>query len=720
MGKKNKKSKPKRQANLKTVEVQESIKKMIRQKSPQAIESRMAFQKNLSALQKRYPGLAQKIKDTELKNYAVTCAAPGKPPNLLNKSLNRTYYRPEDPMGEVKEQLEALKLKNTRLAVFLGFGLGYELFYFIQNMAREQLTSHILIIEKEFEVFKAALQAVDLTDILANENITFLVGLPHETLYVELRSYLNDQSRFLFLRAMKPVYHLSSIQADKNYYLSALKHLRDSGSHQVLNYGNDPQDSIVGVENMLENIQEIVFNPGVNLLFNRFHNKPGIVVATGPSLNKNKHLLKGLEDKALIISADASLKILLEMGVKPHLVTSLERVPAVLNLLGGIKAEEAQDVYLAACPVVLNAVYRAYPGPRIIVYRDFDHFRWLDIDRGILKIQLSAGNMAFKVAEALGCNPIIIIGQDLAYGREGHTHARGATLGEIQGEKDKVRTVEVMGNNGKRILTNETWYSFLKAYEMDVAAYRGNCINSTEGGAYIQGTIVMPFREAIEKYVGENIKPLVHIRDCIDSFSTAEAERDYHKVKELIDRTANDLQSIYDNCREGLDYCNKYQKDLSEILAGSAAEKEPGKNLQQMHKEITRPREECSTRYNHTYQLFFMHILQSFNIKFEMDLIAVPEKYDTREQTLAEILVRHREWYAVTGDLAKILIDLLEETKEKMENSEIKVAEYTIYNEEWHREAWRLKEVLTGALNSIKEEAAVSKPAASAAAGTRN
>lgn len=91
---------------------------------------------------------------------------------------------------------------------------------------------------------------------------------------------------------------------------------------------------------MLANIKVILENPGINLLYNRFSEKPAIVVATGPSLNKNKHLLKGLEDKALIISVDASLKILMEMGVKPHLVTSLERVPQVANLIDGFTASE--------------------------------------------------------------------------------------------------------------------------------------------------------------------------------------------------------------------------------------------------------------------------------------------------------------------------------------------------------------------------------------------
>jgi len=217
------------------------------------------------------------------------------------------------------------------------------------------------------------------------------------------------------------------------------------------------------------------------------------------------------------------------MGLKPHLVTSLERVAETVKLLEGYNREEVGDVYLAACPVVRNEVYQAYSGPRIIVYRDFDHFKWLGIDRGILKIQLSAGNMAFKVAEALGCDPIILIGQDLAFSRDGRTHATGSVYGENQ-QLPLEEMFEVMGNDGESIMTNQTWYSFLRAYEMDLLNYSGTCINATEGGAYITGTSIMPFEEAINKHIREEFYPRDSIRESLTIFTPRDVEQDLQQV----------------------------------------------------------------------------------------------------------------------------------------------------------------------------------------------
>ncbi|MEW5919767.1 MAG: 6-hydroxymethylpterin diphosphokinase MptE-like protein [Bacillota bacterium] len=625
------------------------------------------YQRNMQALQQHYPDLARRVSTTHVTNYRIVPSSSGGIPNLYIPANNAFYYDQAGPVQDVQAQLEALKLKNTRLAVFLGLGLGYQTLHFAQNMAKEQNTNYLLVIEKDLEIFKAALKSTNLVPLLENPRANFMVALPEESLYVEIRNYLAENSRFMLLKATKPVYHLSALKLHKDYYLNALKQLRESGAHQLLHFGNDPHDSLIGVENMLENLNEIIFNPGINLLFNKFQGKPGIVVATGPSLNKNKHLLKGLEDKALIISVDASLKILLKMGVKPHLVTSLERVPAVVKLIEGINKEEVEDIYLAACPVVRNEVYQAYPGPRIIVYRNFDHFKWLGIDRGILNIQLSAGNMAFKVAQALGCDPIILIGQDLAFSKDGYTHAKGTALGEKQDNVYKIKTLNIMGNDGQPILTTETWYSFLKAYELDVAGYNGTCINSTEGGAYIQGTKIMPFQEAIEQYIKDTFDPLSCIKNSIASFTTAEAERDFLNVKELIEKTSADMESVIDNCKQGLQLYEHYKEELFGLLA------DPGKNtplkekIHKVHAQMLQPKYNCIKQYHQTFQLFFMHILQSFNIKFEMEMLAVPEKHDDKDIATADILIRHKEWYSVVADLARICLDALQKAKESLE-----------------------------------------------------
>ena len=43
---------------------------------------------------------------------------------------------------------------------------------------------------------------------------------------------------------------------------------------------------------------------------------------------------------------------------------------------------------------------------------------------------MSTANMAYEVARHMGCSPIILVGNDLAFDSTGNTHAEGFILGE--------------------------------------------------------------------------------------------------------------------------------------------------------------------------------------------------------------------------------------------------------------------------------------------------
>lgn len=638
----------------------------IKDNEKKMLENQYLYIENMKILRRYYPELAATIEKTPNENrFEWVRTGSKKLPNLKDKHSQLLYYDAESPWEDVKKQIESLNLKNTRLALFLGLGAGYELLFYCKDMVPKQHTSYILVIEKNMEVFRTALHSFDLKSVISNPRIHFLVGEREEALYTKIRNYLADENRFMLTKAMKPVYHSSALRLHQEYYISVLQAFRDAATHHLLFYGNDPRDSLIGIENMLSNINEIVANPGINLLFEKFKNRPAIVVATGPSLNKNKHLLKGLEEKAVIIAADASLKVLMDMDIKPHLVTSLERVMPTVKLLEGFSIDQVQDVYLAACPVVRNELYQAYPGPRIIVYRNFDHFKWLNIDRGILKIQLSSGNMAFKVAEAMGCDPIILIGQDLAYSKDGRSHAAGATYGELQGPQKGIETLEVRANDGGTILTNKVWYSFLKAYEMDLAQYTGTCINSTEGGAYIEGSQVMPFKDAIEQYISESFYPLAIIKENLALFSSHNSKEDTEKVIDLIERTIVEMNAVVAECQKGIEVYEKYKIELGTYLQNP--EKPIDSNrLDLIEKEMMTPKTNCRKKHD-TFQLFFAHVFQSFVIKFEVDMIQIPEKYDDLNLARVEILGRQIDWYAVIGELALICIRALENARHKIE-----------------------------------------------------
>lgn len=622
----------------------------------------LIYNRNIAALKEAYPQYAKAIEDIPIgKDYIAVATGSKEIFNVFCLKNESFYYNFEDIDADVIKQYTELKIVNARIALFLGFGLGYEVDYFAKYISEKQKTQRIIIIEKDIELFKIALQYIDYTPMIKDSNISLILGENIENIFTCLVNvYTKNASMVYYVKCIQPVYHESSIKNNNEYYMEVLTILRKSVSYMMDYFGNDPHDSLIGFDNIMDNIGEIVKNPGINLLFNKFKGKPAVIVSTGPSLNKNKHLLKGLQDKAFIICPDASLKILLEMGVKPHLVTALERTELTTSLIAGFTKEEVEDVYYAATPVVLPKAYELYPGPRLIVYRKFDHFKWIGIDRGICEIKHSAGNMAFKLAEVMACDPIILIGQDLAYSRDGKTHAAGAVLGENQVKSDK-DNFEVMGNDGQPIMTNSTWNLFRQGFEIDIADSKSRCINSTEGGAFIEGTTVMSFEKAIELYIAEEFYPVKLIKEQLAEFSNHNTKHDVDTLIKIIDKTVVDIKDMMGSCLKGLDGINA-NKELYEKILNSKTKVKVGKSFgNNFNKNIGYKGKIIHN--DPTMQLFLMHIVQPFTIKFEIDLNVLPGLYEDKNKIFAANMLMHHKWYAVMHDMMGICLNSLEKAR---------------------------------------------------------
>jgi hypothetical protein len=600
------------------------------------------FQNNMSVLRARYPDLALMLSLVTIEKYKLV-KADGCIANVILPS-GGFYY-----VGNIKDYCEAnidgLDLQNVKIPIFLGAGLFYEVMYWMSTKSQAFGSQAIIIFEKDPEMFMCAMNTTDITQIISNPKIHLFIGVPLNQLYTMLREFFQKNlPEMLMCGTMQPVFLYPAMKIGKDYYLQTLQILFESIYHSIQNFGNCPEDSLIGLENMLDNISVIANNPGINLLYDKFKGKPAVIVATGPSLKKNMHLLKGLEDKALILSCDASFKLLMKNGIKPHMVMSLEREHEVQQFFEGFKPREVKDVYMTACPVIFNHVYEAYTGPKIIAYRNFDHFKWLGIDRGILDIKLSSSNMAFKIAETMGCDPIILIGQDLAYGPDGETHAT-----EVPFSSEGEGIFFVKGNVTETVKTNTGWYSFLKAYEVDISQHRGKVINCTEGGAYIQGTSVARFDEIIEKYITEGFNPLKIIRENLKQFTSAKSDTKH--LRGLIERTEVEVRDIINLCIAGVDSCKKHKDELEA--------KPKTERFQEIRKEIVAPRLEIQTKYSDTFQKFLMHCVQSFHLKFEMECTML-------YTDPADVLSRFIDWYSFVGDISEICLQSLEQAKEKL------------------------------------------------------
>lgn len=623
----------------------------------------MIYQKNLEALKQNRPELLNSLVGLKTSGrYQIRQSNNIKKiPNLLDKKTGKLYYDNADPLGSVQKNILERDIRVPQLSVFLGMGLSYNLVH--MQFAYNKAPFNYVVIEKDPEIFITAIHTIDMTNVINDPRFIFIVGVPIENMYTYLYSVLMDKNNKLFVKAVNIIEEPCAFMAEKEYYIGCIQTLKNAARDVINYYGNDPHDSLIGIQNTLINIKEIINHPGIKDLKDKFKGRPGIVVATGPSLDKNIEQLRGLEDKAIICAADASLRVMKQYDIKPHFVTSLERVEATAKLFENFTEEETKGVYLAACPVLHPKTYENYPGKRIVTYRDFATFKWIDIEKGTLGIGPSAGNMAFKVLEYLGCDPIILMGQDLAFGENDHTHAKGSTYGQND-VKPNVQILEVEGNLVPKLKTTPVWRLFLNHYIVEVQEYKGKVINATEGGAKIPGTEFIPFSEAAERYIN-NLEP-INVENIIEQNLQYpnEQEKELHKkqVIEKVDMGIKYCESTIDFFKEMLELINVYDEVVK--IPFEAGEKIDDKRGEELSVKIQNGTQRFGEPDFHN---ILMHFVQSFYIRTTIDVYEIAARKMDKIKNNIDIIHKVKELYIVTSALIERILHVFYVMKKILE-----------------------------------------------------
>jgi hypothetical protein len=167
----------------------------------------------------------------------------------------------------------------------------------------------------------------------------------------------------------------------------------------------------------LANLSAIGAAADVQALERRFAGVPAVVVGAGPSLDDNLPRLAALQDRALIVAADTSLRPLLIGGVQPHLAVAVDS--SALNARHLTDAPDAPQVALACEGSVHPSAMARFAG-RSFTFRIAEHEPWpwlraAGVRRGEIKTWGSVLTSAFNLARLAGCDPIIFVGADMAF-----------------------------------------------------------------------------------------------------------------------------------------------------------------------------------------------------------------------------------------------------------------------------------------------------------------
>ena len=510
------------------------------------------FEKNLKTLAKYYPEMDERIREAQKEMSEdleiIEEMSDDGVPILKIKKDGRTCYLngKRNALETTKIWVETLgELQKNAPVIMVGLGNPC----YLKDLAEQTDTPIVIIIyEPSLQIFLIFLEMVDIkqwmkkhlivfwVDGLKDMDATHLQGVLYQVLIYEML----DASRNIIL----PNYDILFPEASIRF----MKMCRDVAISEVLSYNTKNNFSNIMVRNLLSNARYMCKGYTVSQLPEVIpRDIPGILVAAGPSLNKNIQELKKAKGKAFIIAVDTALKPLIDAGIVPDMFAIID-AQKPLDL---VKIEEARDIPLLTTLNAAPEVLDYHTGMKFFFNERYQFAEKILARTGKRPVRVIGGGSVatycFSFLFWIGIPTIILVGQDLAY-TDNKSHADGTFHKEMQ-QVDTSAFITVEGNYEDKVPTRQDFRQFLNWYNEYIkecqAYYKWHgqefrVVNATEGGAKIEHTEIMTLKDAIEQECTKE----VDIQECMKKLTPMLDEENQIWAVDHLKSMANTFQSL--------------------------------------------------------------------------------------------------------------------------------------------------------------------------------
>ena len=457
--------------------------------------------RRIEAIDDPYPTQAAKA---GVATIALNAASSGRVVQLHSKY---------DPIAEADRLVAAAAADKPAIFYVYGFGLGYHVEALAARTGDE---APIFVFEPDLRLLRTAFELRDFSKLLSANRLGFFTTLDKAALLDRLQPHLA-----MFALGTTTIEHGPSLQVAPEFHAQYKQWVAEFASFARTSLNTFLLNSAKTAENIARNIGWYVASPCMSRLKDRFAGKPAVIVSAGPSLRKNKHLLLSIQDKAVIIAVQTTLKPLLEMGVEPHFVTSLdyheictrffENLPT--RSTGFQPVTNGQDHRQDACatrrlrtelvaePKATSKIFAMLDGNVSLLGSNFAEslLRETKPNKAKLPPGATVAQLAWYLAEWLGCDPIIFLGQDLGFS-DGLCYAPGTSYEDVwrpefgrfctpemkqwdQIVRERFILRRIPDYQGRSMYTEERLFTYLQQFERDFLQSKRTIIDATEGGA---------------------------------------------------------------------------------------------------------------------------------------------------------------------------------------------------------------------------------------------
>ncbi len=462
---------------------------------------------------------------------------------------------------------------NNKLYMF-GLGNGMYARKFLESARSD---CRMIIHEPSYKLMKTVIENFDLSDVFADERVELVFWPLYDS--ETFISYYQDMMEYTDVFSYKTAVYLNY----PSLYPSQAQEYTE-GLHRVADFigANQKVTDRFGAyytRNALSNLRFLRDSMDIEEIAGKMpEDIPAIIVAAGPSLDKNIKELANAKGRCIIISTDTALKPLSLAGIVPDIAMIMDGKKDERYL----SEEDSRKIPLVCTPRSGTEFLHLHTGLKFFTDDFCDHINEFMkmCDRKLLNLETggSVANSCFSLARLFHCKRIILVGQDLAYtGDKTHSHVtvRGSVKTAVEDLEHVIMDIDIDGNP---VRSSQEFRYYREWFEQQIADNSDlTVIDATEGGVRIAGTQLMTAKEAIEGYCTDQFdfasiisdaKPLFDekTRRRFDEYVKAvpgqmgdlrrlirAALADYSSMRRLIRNDnyhSSRMKQLYDNCQK--------------------------------------------------------------------------------------------------------------------------------------------------------------------------
>lgn len=469
------------------------------------------LKENKEILKKAYPHVWNRLELLEKNKESFTVnveeTKSGHKTIWIEKDCKKVYIHSKyNPIREAEAIVEEYKdIEENSTVVFYGTGMGYHIDLFLKKHPNVSYYIYEPIPELLYTYLSynslKKLPSLNLKDMILGDS---------EVIIRKFFSNLIDKSGGKFVNVVLN----SHRNIFKEEYDKFIKLFKETFKDKKSSIGTNLAFQERWIINSMKNFKEVLSTP--NILLEKkgaFKGKPAILVAAGPSLNEEIENIRYIKENKLayIFSVGSAINTLIYHGIYPDAACTYDPTVNNQKVFAKVKESNIKDIPMIFGSSVGYETLIDYPGDKyhMITSQDTVSSYYLKNKDGnpisIVQDAPSIAVVTLQLLYELGFDPIILVGQNLAY-RGKERHSEGVYYSREVTEEEMARGIWVKDVNGNEVLTNEGFNSMRQQMEMYIKAFPNmKVINTTKDGAHIEGTSFMELRKVIDEHLKEQV-----------------------------------------------------------------------------------------------------------------------------------------------------------------------------------------------------------------------